>query len=101
MADSRDSKDQAVTITTPRRRAGDLNLPEGVSQQIIELANRFKARPGTMARPDPGRSAKQRGAMMAILSGASNVDRAAAAEAIAAQAGLALLTLDLSQAVSK
>jgi hypothetical protein len=85
---------------TPRRRPGDLVLPPGEHQMVLELAAACRAWPRIAE--DWGFAARGgAGGVRALFTGEPGTGKTLAAEVIAGILGLTLLKIDLSQVVSQ
>jgi AAA+ superfamily predicted ATPase len=101
MADAVDPRGTAIPLVTPRRRFDELALPPAIERQLADLAGRLRARRQSATEPRRSRDSSSTRGLLAIFTNESGVDFRLAAEAVAAQAGVSIVRVDLSRVGSK
>lgn len=90
-----------ATFVRPRRGASDLVLPPLLHEQVLEVAQFFRASARVSDAWGFKRHESGNGGMKALFTGDSGTGKTLAAEVIAAELRMPLLKVDLSQVVSK
>jgi hypothetical protein len=88
-------------VVKPKRGPEDLILPPSLHQQVLEVAQFFRAWPHVAERWGFGRLVTGEGGIKALFTGDSGTGKTLAAEVIAAVLHMPLLKVDLAQVVSK
>lgn len=92
---------RSAMVVAPRRTLDDLVLPEAVHRQVAEIARLYRRSAMVDRDWGFGRISGSSGAIKVLFTGDPGTGKTLAAEAIAAQTGMHLLKVDLSQVVSK
>jgi ATPase family protein associated with various cellular activities (AAA)/winged helix domain-containing protein len=90
-----------ATFVRPRRGSADLVLPPSLHEQVMEVAQFFRASAQVSDAWGFKRHESGSAGMRALFTGDSGTGKTLAAEVIAAQLRMPLLKVDLSQVVSK
>jgi hypothetical protein len=97
----RPSGQRLVTLVEPRRGPDDLILAPALHQQVMEVADFFRAWPNVAGPWGFGKLVTGQGGIKALFSGDSGTGKTLAAEVVAGVLGMPLLKIDLAQIVSK
>lgn len=90
-----------ASLLEPRRSRDDLILPPALHRQVLEVAAFYRAWPKVSEQWGFGRLTTGQGGIKALFTGDSGTGKTLAAEVVAAELGMPLLKIDLSQVVSK
>src|SRR5205085_9572086 len=90
-----------ATVIKPKRGPDDLILPRALHQQVLEVAQFFKAWPRVAEEWGFDRLITGAGGIKALFTGDSGTGKTLAAEVIANELQMTLLKIDLSRIVSK
>ena len=89
-----------ATVIEPRRKAGDLVLPEATHREVLQIAAFYSAWPRVRGEWGLERLV-QGGGMKALFTGDSGTGKTLAAEVVASLLDAPLMKVELSQVVSK